>query len=178
MPPHTSLHHRVLKSLTRFETTGVQCVQQLDNHNWQTDTCLFVLYQLPVSVDCSPLGHIVVAGAAGMLKVIQPDLKTEVVTLSGHTFDVSTCAFFPSGKVILSGGMDMSLRVWSVATGHCAAILLGHSGAVLGTAFIGRGRNVVCEWSPRPPPTKSTTHSHSALVAACVCCPTALSLWP
>jgi len=47
--------------------------------------------------------------------------------LEGHYGDVYTCRFFPSGVVILSGGADTQLKIWSAETGQCAATLTGHS---------------------------------------------------
>ncbi|VDL72948.1 unnamed protein product [Nippostrongylus brasiliensis] len=53
--------------------------------------------------------------------------------LEGHVMDVYKCRFFPSGLVILSGGIDMSVRVWSVETGTCPRTFKGHtSGWYLG----------------------------------------------
>ena len=46
--------------------------------------------------------------------------------LEGHRGDVYTCRFFPSGVVILSGGADMQLKIWSAETGQCAATMTGH----------------------------------------------------
>lgn len=46
--------------------------------------------------------------------------------LQGHLGDVYTCKFFPSGVVVLSGGADMQLKVWSAETGQCAANIIGH----------------------------------------------------
>jgi WD40 repeat protein len=40
--------------------------------------------------------------------------------------DIATCRFFPSGKVVLSGGADFALRIWDLQTGNCAAMLKGH----------------------------------------------------
>lgn len=41
--------------------------------------------------------------------------------------DVYKCRFFPSGLVVLSAGMDMSVRVWSVETGSCPRTFRGHT---------------------------------------------------
>lgn len=51
----------------------------------------------------------------------------------GHCADVYTCRFFPSGIVVLSGGADMQLKIWSAETGKCAATLIGHRGGNSGT---------------------------------------------
>lgn len=64
--------------------------------------------------------------------------------LEGHKGDVNISKFFPSGQVVLSGGSDWRLRIWSILTGDCAATLTGHAGGVLGAAFVERGRNILC----------------------------------
>ena len=51
--------------------------------------------------------------------------------LEGHVGDVDMCRFFPSGIVVLSGGSDLRLKIWSAQTGGCARTLMGHT----------RGRN-------------------------------------
>ena len=48
--------------------------------------------------------------------------------LQGHISDVNTCRFFPSGKVVLSGGADLRLKIWSAEDGSCPVTLKGHSG--------------------------------------------------
>lgn len=40
--------------------------------------------------------------------------------------DVNCCKFFPSGIVVLSGGMDAQLKIWSAENASCAATLQGH----------------------------------------------------
>jgi len=51
--------------------------------------------------------------------------------LSGHYGDVYACRFFPSGIVILSGGADMQLKIWSAETGQCAATMTGHTQGIV-----------------------------------------------
>lgn len=48
--------------------------------------------------------------------------------LQGHISDVNTCRFFPSGKVVLSGGADLRLKIWSAEDGSCPVTLKGHTG--------------------------------------------------
>jgi len=50
--------------------------------------------------------------------------------LEGHFGDVYTCRFFPSGVVVLSGGADTQLKIWSAETGQCAATLIGHTAGI------------------------------------------------
>ncbi|XP_068756975.1 proteasomal ATPase-associated factor 1-like [Montipora capricornis] len=63
--------------------------------------------------------------------------------LEGHISDVDTCRFFPSGKVVLSGGADLRLKIWSTEDGSCPVTLKGHTGGVVDTAIIDRGRNIL-----------------------------------
>ena len=125
--------------------------------------------QAPLCLDLSPLGFTVVGGTDGHLETLSTSSKERVALLEGHVADVYTCKFFPSGKVrersirlhrvvsrdaravalqvVLSGGADMALRVWDATSGHCAAVLKGHTSAVLGISFVERGRNIVGEWA-------------------------------
>lgn len=42
--------------------------------------------------------------------------------------DVTSCQFFPSGVVILTGGSDMQLKIWSAEDGSCPVTMKGHRG--------------------------------------------------
>ena len=58
--------------------------------------------------------------------------------MEGHVGDVNVAKFFPSGKVILSGGL--LLKVWSIEHGcDCVAELIGHRGGILCCDFVGKG---------------------------------------
>ena len=62
-------------------------------------------------------------------------------TLIGHTtylgqdFPVNTVVFSPDGKTIASGGTDLTLRLWDVATGTEKRTLTGYTTAVNTVAF-------------------------------------------
>ena len=49
-------------------------------------------------------------------------------TLTGHSFDVSSVAYSPDGKHIVSGSEDCTVKVWDAATGkevsHCVLTLV------------------------------------------------------
>ncbi len=49
-----------------------------------------------------------------------------VMTMAGHTGDVSCCAFSPDGARIVSGSADGTLRLWDSRTGEQLAVLDGH----------------------------------------------------
>ncbi|XP_051882320.1 proteasomal ATPase-associated factor 1-like isoform X2 [Pristis pectinata] len=96
------------------------------------------------SMDISSGGGLGVSCSTdGTMRVWQAnngELRRELV---GHVYDVNTCRFFPSGIVILSGGMDAQLKIWSVEDGNCSVTLNGHKGGILDTAIVERGRNVI-----------------------------------
>jgi proteasomal ATPase-associated factor 1 len=99
-----------------------------------------------LSADLASSGLLVAAGGVdGSLTIANASTGDEMLSLEGHLGDVNVAKFFPSSRVLLSGGSDMVLRVWSVEEndGRCAAILRGHTGGVLGVGMLDRGRNVV-----------------------------------
>ena len=49
---------------------------------------------------------------------------------------MNTCCFFPSGKVVLSGGADLRLKIWSTEDGSCPVTLKGHTGGLDRTLII------------------------------------------
>jgi len=90
----------------------------------------------------------VVGGTDGALLVYSDlDQKNPVImrNLKGHVADVNTVKFFPSKTVVLSGGGDMLLKIWTLSTneGLCAADLKGHKKGVLCCDIVDIGRNVL-----------------------------------
>jgi len=63
--------------------------------------------------------------------------------LEGHLAQVYTSRLFPSGTVVLSGSADMRLKVTSVEDGRCPVTLVGHTGGVMDTAIISKGKLVI-----------------------------------
>uniref|UniRef100_A0A6I8NTM3 Proteasomal ATPase associated factor 1 n=1 Tax=Ornithorhynchus anatinus TaxID=9258 RepID=A0A6I8NTM3_ORNAN len=68
------------------------------------------------------------ASTDGTMKIWQAANGEIRRVLEGHVFDVNCCRFFPSGLVVLSGGMDAQLKVWSVEDAKCAVTFKGHKG--------------------------------------------------
>jgi WD40 repeat protein len=62
---------------------------------------------------------------------------------TGHTGAVPCVTFAPDGQRALSGGDDMTLRLWDVATGKELRRLEGHRDAVIAVAFSTDGRLAV-----------------------------------
>ena len=55
--------------------------------------------------------------------------------LEGHTDSVSSVAFSPDGKQVMSGSDDGMVQLWDVATGAPLQMLKGHTGWVSSVAF-------------------------------------------
>ena len=65
-------------------------------------------------------------------------------TIRGHTDSVSSIAFSPDGKRIVSGSFDCTVRVWDVETGMLVAgPFKGHTDWVSSVAFSPDGSRVI-----------------------------------
>lgn len=62
------------------------------------------------------------------------------VTMTGHTREVSSVAISPNGKLIASGSVDLTVRVWDTATRQNVATLEGHDGDIHSLAFSPDGK--------------------------------------
>jgi WD40 repeat protein/nucleoside phosphorylase len=58
-----------------------------------------------------------------------------ILTLVEHSDTVSSVAISPDGKILASGSLDKTIKLWDTVTGNSLATLVGHSSAVLSVAF-------------------------------------------
>lgn len=63
-----------------------------------------------------------------------------VATLDGHGSAVLSAAMAPAGNLLVSGGLDGTVRVWDPVAGQLLAILEGHTGPVHGVALTANGQ--------------------------------------
>ncbi|MCX6093144.1 MAG: N-acetylmuramoyl-L-alanine amidase [Candidatus Bipolaricaulota bacterium] len=70
-----------------------------------------------------------------------------LLTLSGHTQEVSSIAFSPDGSTIASGSWDKTIKLWDSITGSLLHTLSGHTGPIYSVAFSGDG-NVLASSGP------------------------------
>ena len=105
-------------------------------------SCLSFLSLLPVSPSC--LSFLSLISVSHFCSLLVPSIKLPSSsplssfnfpplslpplqrTLEGHVSEVTSCKFFPSGVVALTGGSDFQLKIWSVETGSCPRTLTGH----------------------------------------------------
>jgi len=77
-----------------------------------------------------------------MVKLWQRD-GTLLRTLVGHTDVVTSVAFDPSGRLLVTASRDSDARLWAVATGRLVRVLRGHSAIVSDANFSPDGRWIV-----------------------------------
>ncbi len=58
-----------------------------------------------------------------------------VKSLIGHNNGVWSVAFSPDGKVLASGSVDKSIKLWNVANGQLIKSLIGHTDEVRPSRF-------------------------------------------
>jgi WD40 repeat protein len=92
----------------------------------------------------NPDGTVLASAAAYGNKVRLWDGETgeELRALMGHQYVVTSVAFSPDGKTLVSGSRDHTVRVWDADSGEQLANLRGHLGQVAEVAFLPGGRIV------------------------------------
>ncbi len=60
----------------------------------------------------------------------------EIMTLSGHTDEVTYATYNSKGEKIITLSKDSTARIWDAETGKLLVILKGHQGAVRATVFL------------------------------------------
>ncbi|MCK6579426.1 MAG: NB-ARC domain-containing protein [Anaerolineae bacterium] len=74
-----------------------------------------------------------------------PDLPQPALirVLAGHTESVTSAAYSPDGRRIVSASRDRTVRIWDAETGETLHTLAGHTRSVNSAAFSPDGRRIV-----------------------------------
>ncbi len=79
------------------------------------------------------------AQAEDALRQSLPESHVQAV-MRGHTDAVSSAAFSPDGKRVITASFDRTARVWEASAGRSVAILRGHTGRLRYAAFSPDGK--------------------------------------
>jgi len=83
------------------------------------------------------------ANTAGVVRLWNLENGKEIRAMEGHTREISSVAFAPDGKTVLSSSFDTTMRLWDVASGKLLKEFVGHGSRVEGAAFTPNGRFVM-----------------------------------
>jgi len=78
-----------------------------------------------------------------MVKVWDAADSRGVLTLEGHDAEVTSVAFSPDGRLVVSGAWDGTARVWDVRTGQEISRISGHKATIHAAAFSPDGKRIV-----------------------------------
>lgn len=81
-------------------------------------------------------------GAHGEVKVWDTATGQELLTLRGHTSQVTGVVFRPDGRELASASQDNTIRIWDTVTGQEVLMLRGHSDAVMSVVYSPDGRQL------------------------------------
>lgn len=106
--------------------------------------------------------------------------------LKGHTKAVWAVAFTPDGKTLISGGIDMQIKFWDVATGKETRTIKDHKQRILSLVLSGDGKLMVsadagevklwdmatvreiASWRPKEPIQVALSPDKTRVAVACV----------
>ncbi|KAI6652717.1 hypothetical protein LOD99_4103 [Oopsacas minuta] len=121
---------------------------------------VFVLYETPSLVQIHSLSvsqHAINSAALntsgqwlalasktlGQLVVWEWSSETFILKQQGHSLGMSCLTYSPDGEVIVTGGQDGKVKLWSTATSFCFATFGEHTGPVTGVCYNAVGQVII-----------------------------------
>src|SRR5665648_622449 len=167
-------------TLKLWDAETGRCNATFEGHDDLVNSCAF-----------SPDGRRVVSGAGYRYTSVDRDGRDKTLkiwdaetgaceaTLEGHTSGVTSCAFSPDGRRIVSASEDRTLKLWDVESGACEATLEGHGDVVEACAFSPDGRRIASGsrdktlklWDAEAGDCEPTVEGHGGRVLACAFSP-------
>ncbi|MBS1788481.1 MAG: PD40 domain-containing protein [Acidobacteria bacterium] len=100
--------------------------------------------------------------------------RPELAIQTGHSARVNAVAYSPNGRIIASGGVDQTIKLWDVETGLELRTLRGHTAAVQALAFSPDGRllasggtdNIINLWDVQSGRVERTLEGHQMTVTS------------
>jgi WD40 repeat protein/predicted Ser/Thr protein kinase len=135
------------------------------------------------------LSLLLIVGLAGyggwrmVQRAIAPASSTEDVTstrtLSGHTGKVNTMTLSPNRTILISGGADNNINLWSIQTGSLVRTLSGHDSFINAVVVSPDGQNILSGgadrtiriWDAQTGMQLQTLEGHQSFVNALVITP-------
>lgn len=136
------------------------------------------------SVACSSDGQLVATCSIDLVRLYNANTGASTADLCGHSNSVTSIAFSPDSKYIVSGSYDKTARIWNVQTGEGGHTLGGHTDAVTSVAFSPTGAHIatgsddrsVMVWSARTGKVCSILTGHTEVVKTLIYSPNSQQL--
>jgi WD40 repeat protein len=71
--------------------------------------------------------------------------KPELVVQTGHSEPIHSYAFSPDSRLLATGSLDKTVKLWDVTTGQLLRTLSGHSGTVEEVYFSADGKKIISQ---------------------------------
>jgi WD40 repeat protein len=84
-----------------------------------------------------------------VVRILDIDSGKMLQEQKGHTGPLTSIAFSPDGKKLVSASYDKTARIWDVKTGKVLQKLEGHTGFVMSAAFSPDGKEILTTGSKR-----------------------------